>query len=172
MDCKRCECNYCNHRFDECNGCDECCDYEHQHSSGCIEFLEEVEPLEFINNFRGDSEEIRSKFRNGYCYYFAKMLQMTYSRGEVFWTAPFGHFVWVDSTDDKAYDIEGLYEMKDHDAYYLIPEEKLGIYINDFMPNRKGCIPAEKADLIKIVKDYCESRHIEYHSEIEKYFKD
>lgn len=172
MDCKLCECRTCNERFGECNGCDENCDYEHQHSYGCPDYVDEVAPLDFINEFRGDSEDIRSKFRNGYCYYFAKMLKITYGRGDICLTAPFGHFVWVDETDDKAYDIEGLYEMKDHDAYYLIPEERLGNFINDFMPNRKGLIGATKEDIIGIIKKYCEDMQLEYHEELEKYLKD
>lgn len=130
-----------------------------------------MEPLDFINDFVGDSEEIRSKFRNGYCYYFAKMLQFTYGRGIVCFTAPFGHFVWVDGTNenDKAYDIEGLYNMKDHDAYYLIPEEYLGEFINDFMPNGKKTKPATKSDIINIIKRYCNDTGIEYYAQLERY---
>lgn len=132
---------------------------------------DEVEPLKFIDDFRGDSEDIRSKFRNGYCYYFAKMLQFTYGRGTVCLTAPFGHFVWVDgdTENDNAYDIEGLYRMKDHDTFYLIPEEYLGVFINDFMPNKKGHVAATKSDIIDLIKRYCNDTGLKYYEELEKY---
>ena len=169
---KYCECKTCNKRFQECNNCDENCDYEHSHHQGCPNYVGEVAPLDFINDFRGNSEDIRSKFRNGYCYYFAKMLQTTYSRGDVCLTAPFGHFVWVDDIDDKAYDIEGLYEMKDHDAYYLVPERYLGNFVNDFMPNRRGLMAASKSNIIGIIKRYCNDTCCKYYEELEKYLKD
>jgi hypothetical protein len=137
-------------------------------------YTNDVEPLKFIDDFRGDSEDIRSKYRNGYCYYFAKMLQFTYGRGTVCLTAPFGHFVWLDGTNEKdtAYDIEGLYSMKDHDAYYLIPEDYLGDFIYDFMPNKKKHRPATKSDIIGIIKRYCEDTGLKYYEELEKYLMD
>lgn len=56
--------------------------------------------LQFIADFachtatNGDEYEIlRSTFRNGYCYYFARILKTAFNRGEVCWAAPFGHFV-------------------------------------------------------------------------------
>jgi hypothetical protein len=159
-------CKTCNKRF-QYDDCDET--YDHYN---CPNYINEVKPLDFINNFVGDSEDIRSKFRNGYCYYFAKMLQTTYNRGAVCLTAPFGHFVWFDSIDNKAYDIEGIYEMKDHDAYYLIPERYLGNFVNDFMPNRKGLIAATKSDIIHIIKTYCNDTGLKYYKELEKYLKD
>lgn len=137
-----------------------------------ISGVKEIEPINFINDFRGDSEDIRFKFRNGYCYYFAKMLQLTYNRGDVCLTAPLGHFVWVDSIDNKAYDIEGLYNIKDHDAYYLIPEKYLGSFVDDFMPNRKNHVAATITDVMNIIKKYCNDTGYEYHKELEEYLKD
>lgn len=74
------------------------------------------------------SESIRRFFRSGYCYYFAHMLKTAFNRGQVCWTAPYGHFVWID-TDNNPYDIEGLYF---GEAAHFIPEEYMGRTIDDF----------------------------------------
>ena len=63
------------------------------------------EILEFIKDFRGDNLNIPedskdkvveftvNKYTNGYCYYFAKILQAAFQRGEVVILAPHSHFV-------------------------------------------------------------------------------
>ena len=69
--------------------------------------------LKFIDNFRTrennhiekGEECVRHLFRSGYCYYFAKMLEIAYPGGKVCLTYPYGHFIyWY---NDEAYDIEG-----------------------------------------------------------------
>jgi hypothetical protein len=62
--------------------------------------------------------------------------------------------------------------MKDHDAYYLIPEDYLGDFIYDFMPNKKKHRPATKSDIIDIIKRYCEDTGLKYYEELEKYLMD
>lgn len=75
------------------------------------------------------SEYIRELFRSGYCYYFAHMLQLAFSRGDVAWAAPFGHFVWIDE-DRIPYDIDGVYTEK---ALKFIAEKELGEFVHDFL---------------------------------------
>ena len=147
-----------------------------------------TEPEHFINDFMGGSlgdynnqEYLREKFRCGYCYYFAHMLKTAFGRGTVCWTAPLGHFVWVDDGANKyetnydkikTYDIEGKYNVKEHDVLYLIPEEFLNEHIKDFLhtPDSNKSKGATKIDLIKIVKNYCKSCQENYYEEIENYF--
>ena len=132
----------------------------------------------FIDDFMGGQhgndhtqEIFRSKFMNGYCYYFAHMLKIAFHRGTVCCAAPFGHFVWLDA-DNKAYDIEGLYSLKENEAFYLIPEEYLGTYIHDFLHTEesKKYKPARPKDLINIVQKYCHDYNIEYDPSIEDWF--
>lgn len=73
-------------------------------------------------------EIIRSTFRAGYCWHFAHLLKTTFSRGEVCWAAPFGHFVWIDN--NIPYDIEGIYF---GEQLYFIPESYLGDTLKDFL---------------------------------------
>lgn len=147
-----------------------------------------TEPEYFINDFMGgylsdyrNQECLREKFRCGYCYYFAHMLKTAFGRGTVCWAAPYGHFVWVDEGTDKyetdydkirTYDIEGKYNPKEHGVLYLIPEEFLNEHIKDFLhtPDSNKLQGATKADLIKIVKNYCNSCQEDYYEEIENYF--
>ena len=136
-----------------------------------------TEPEKFINNFmdsgyasEDDMMKLREKFRNGYCYYFATILKTAFNRGEICWTAPFGHFVWVD-TDGKAYDIEGSYDMRNTETFYLIPEKYVKKFIGDFLHNGIKSKPATKADLIKSVKTYCKDSKEVYYEEIEDYFE-
>ena len=147
-----------------------------------------TEPEHFINTFMGgdlghpdEQESLREKFRCGYCYYFAHMLQTAFNRGTVCWAAPFGHFVWVDEDADKyatdydkikVYDIEGKYNPKDHDTFYLIPEKYLGEHVRDFLhtPESRKFKGSSKTDLINIIKNYCNDSQEEYFDEIEDYF--
>lgn len=76
-----------------------------------------------------NSEAIRNQFRNGYCYYYAHMLQRAFNRGTVCIAAPLGHFVWMDE-NQVPYDVEGVNE-SDCDEY--IPESFLGDMIRDFL---------------------------------------
>lgn len=71
---------------------------------------------------------IRAMFMCGYCYYFAHMLKTAFSRGQVCWCAPFGHFVWVDE-NNVPYDIEGV---STAEAEHYIPEEFISEGLDDF----------------------------------------
>lgn len=68
------------------------------------------------------------QFACGYCYHFAYMLQATFHRGEIVWTAPFGHIAWQD-IDGHVYDINGTYT---GEAEYFIPIRYIQTYISDF----------------------------------------
>ena len=120
------------------------------------------------------AEIIRKQFRSGYCWHFANILRDTFHRGELIWTAPFGHIVWYDNITDKYYDIEGEYDPKKTDVLYMIPISYLGEHIREFMhiPN-DGHVEktSTKQDLIDIVKKYCDDNHLIYDYEIEEYFK-
>ena len=94
----------------------------------------DTQVLRFIYNFlmhsgEENSEVIRNQFRNGYCYYFAHVLQRAFNRGTVCVAAPLGHFVWMDD-NQVPYDVEGVNE-SDCDEY--IPESFLGDMIQDFL---------------------------------------
>lgn len=94
----------------------------------------DTQVLQFIYKFlmhsgEENSEVIRNQFRNGYCYYFAHMLQQAFNRGTVCIAAPIGHFVWMDE-NQVPYDIEGVNE-SDCDCY--IPESFLGDMVKDFL---------------------------------------
>ena len=73
-------------------------------------------------------EQIRSLFMDGYCYYFAVMLETAFDRGVICWCAPFGHFVWVDE-NGVPYDIEGV---STSEANYYIPEDFIQEGLDDF----------------------------------------
>ncbi len=94
----------------------------------------DTQVLQFIYKFlmhggEENAEVIRNQFRNGYCYYFAHMLQTAFNRGTVCIAAPIGHFVWMDE-NQVPYDIEGVNE-SDCDCY--IPESFLGDMVKDFL---------------------------------------
>lgn len=98
---------------------------------------------QFIDDFRmreanyGDYEEaeetVRHLFRAGYCYYFAKMLEIAYPGGEVCVCYPYSHMVY--HYNGKYYDIEGEYDKDWEDCEYLIPERFLGDTLKDFLHN-------------------------------------
>lgn len=113
--------------------------------------------LEFISNFLTSNvwhpdhytgkEEV---FRNGYCWYFAHMLQLAFECGEVCWCAPYAHFVWM--KDGIAYDVDGVNEYLSN--YHIIPEEYAKEIIDDFkhIPGRKDIINGSLVN--KIVHRY------------------
>lgn len=71
-------------------------------------------------------------FIQGYCYYFAKMLEDAFPGGEICQAYPYGHIVYV--YDGIPYDINGIcdYDVSDED---FIPISKINI--NDFKHNKK-----------------------------------
>lgn len=82
--------------------------------------------VEFIANFRfffvrdveytQSSETIRSLFENGYCYYFAKILEDAFPGGTICLCYPYGHIVYVH--EEVAYDIGGV---SDAENEYYVP---------------------------------------------------
>ena len=71
-------------------------------------------------------------FIQGYCYYFAKILEDAFPGGEIGQAYPYGHIVYV--YDGIPYDINGIcdYDVSDED---FIPISKINI--NDFKHNEK-----------------------------------
>ena len=75
-----------------------------------------------------DTEEtIRSLFENGYCYYFAKMLEDAFPGGKICLCYPIGHMVYV--YEGVAYDISGV---SDAEHEFYMPIEEIGGGIHDF----------------------------------------
>ena len=115
------------------------------------------EVLKFIEDFKGVGkwsddcvEIIRKKFRAGYCYYFAYILQIAFNRGEVCWAAPFSHIVWVD-TDKTPYDVEGIYY---GEAIVFIPVSYLHGMENDFKHVEGKSYNASKEELMQCIHQY------------------
>jgi hypothetical protein len=86
-----------------------------------------MEILEFIENFRcglgqftdEESGITQRLFENGFCYYFAKILQDAFPGGELYIPWPIGHFVY--KYNDAYWDISGEYNPKQHDCVAMIP---------------------------------------------------
>ena len=129
--------------------------------------------LVFIKRFHdiateGDMKSnwvLYNAFQNGYCWYFAHMLQSAFERGTVCLCAPFGHFVWED-IDEVKYDISGVYC---GEAYYFIPEsfmskEQIGVFKHAGSTYKMGA-----DDCIDLMKRYCEYYSIKYNDDCEKY---
>ena len=99
------------------------------------EFIEDfrTKQNDYIPTENNDAEEIiRHQFRAGYCYYFAKILQIAYPNGKVCLAYPFGHFVY--EYENKYYDIEG--ENQGEDVEYFIPESFINKdMLGDFLHN-------------------------------------
>lgn len=90
-----------------------------------MEFIAKV----IFNQGESNVGVIQGLFTQGYCYYFANMMKLAFHRGIICYVYDIGHFVWVDN--GVAYDVEGVYELVESE--YLIPEDKIGDFIKDFM---------------------------------------
>lgn len=66
-----------------------------------------------------ECDVIHHTFTQGYCYYFARMLEDAFPGGKLVWAFPFRHIVYV--YDDVCYDIKGVYNVPDK----LLPLEEL-----------------------------------------------
>ena len=77
-------------------------------------------------------EPIRNLYANGYCYYFARMLEDAFPGGKVCVAWPFGHIVYI--YKDVAYDIDGI-SIAEYDQF--IPVDFLGFALDDFRHNGK-----------------------------------
>lgn len=75
----------------------------------------------------GSMEIIHRLFADGYCYYFAKMLEDAFPGGQICIAYPFGHILYV--YEGVPYDIDGISSSEYEE---LIPIEFLGEAINDF----------------------------------------
>lgn len=86
-------------------------------------------------------EKIENLFSDGYCYYFAKMLQLAYPGGCICKPWPIGHFIYA--YKDKYYDIRGEYVPTEHECECIIPfilpyfinEECLRLHELDYLHN-------------------------------------
>lgn len=93
----------------------------------------DTQVLEFIHRFvwkQGDktiAKSLDKQFVNGYCWYFANILQMAFQKGKVCWASPRGHCVWV--YNNIAYDVEGVYK---DPCVVFIPFSELKDLDNDF----------------------------------------
>ena len=116
--------------------------------------------IKFIANFRffavrdveyvQSSETIRSLFENGYCYYFAKILEDAFPGGTICLCYPYGHIVYV--YKEVAYDIGGV---SDAENEYYVPINVLGRGIHIFKH-----VPGPAVAVTELEKDdfrhYCE----------------
>lgn len=98
-----------------------------------------MEILEFIENFRcglgqftdEESGITQRLFENGFCYYFAKILQDAFPGGELCIPWPIGHFVY--KYNDEYWDISGEYNPKQHDCVAMIPLNRDYFIDDDFI---------------------------------------
>lgn len=105
--------------------------------------------IKFIADFvYFDDQDVHNRFKNGYCYYFTKMLQTAFPGGYIAWAVPFGHLVYM--YNQVPYDIEGVYP---GEATEFIPEIFLGDAINDFKHNGHD-FNANQTQLDKIIDHY------------------
>jgi len=114
---------------------------------------------------------MRTQFTAGFCYVFAKILEMYYPKGEVCWMCPKRHFVYV-RDDGIAYDI--LSAIKKTDKVEFIPEryiERKGvlrlymhnIYDKDEWQEFKDM---EIEEFQKAYKKYIKYNNLEFNQEI------
>lgn len=104
-------------------------------------------------------EHLRLTFRAGYCYYFAVILNTAFGMGreDVYLTAPYGHFVWIDPKNKIPYDVEGVY---DGECECFIPEHELrkNGMINDFLHVSEKSYGAKKDEIEKLMRKYTENK--------------
>lgn len=116
--------------------------------------------VEFIANFRffavrdveyvQSSETIRSLYENGYCYYFAKILEEAFPGGTICLCYPYGHIVYI--YQEVAYDIGGV---SDAENEYYVPISVVGKVTQIFkhVPGPTVIITEPEKSYIK---HYCE----------------
>lgn len=127
--------------------------------------------LQFIAEFRlagglaeADEEAIRMAFRAGYCYYFAIMLKTAFPEGEICWTAPYGHIVFV--YQSIPYDIEGLYYGEGDEEFIPVSWLKDGIL--DFMHVPGMEYNMTEQEIAKIICEYREYKETHLTEEMMK----
>ena len=127
-----------------------------------MQVLEFIAEITFFPNLDGTSDGcIDHLFLNGYCYYFAQILNTAFSGGTICWSVDRGHIVWLDGIDlqnDIAYDITGVYE----DYEEIRPVSYLGTTLIDFLHNGEKW----KSNDGEFEK-YCKEKNVEEIYEIE-----
>lgn len=116
--------------------------------------------IEFIANFRffavrdveyvQSSETICSLFENGYCYYFAKILEEAFPGGTICLCYPYGHIVYV--YEEVAYDIGGVSDAE-NEYYAPINVVEKVTQIFKHVPGHSVIMTEPEKDYIK---HYCE----------------
>ena len=131
--------------------------------------------LTFIKTFlyaNAQSEEdiakINTQYMTEYCWHFAHMLKSTFtdSSGDVYWCAPYGHFVFGQKYKKHMcfYDIEGL---TNSEAKYYIPERYLQDAILDFKHIPGKTFNITESEMQEIIAKY-EADQVKRSIKIEK----
>lgn len=127
-----------------------------------MQVLEFIAEITFFPNLDCQSDGcIDHLFLNGYCYYFAQILNTAFSGGTICWSVNRGHIVWLDGSDlqnDIAYDITGVYE----DYEELRPVSYLGTTLIDFLHNGEKWKSNDEE-----FEKYCKEKNVEEIYEIE-----
>ena len=127
-----------------------------------MQVLEFIAEITFFPNLDCTSDGcIDHLFLNGYCYYFAQILNTAFPGGTICWSVDRCHIVWLDGTDlenDIAYDITGVYE----DYEELRPVLYLGTTLIDFLHNGEKWKSNDEE-----FEKYCKEKKVEEIYEIE-----
>ena len=127
---------------------------------------------EMYNHFADDKEKqewLRVHYKYGYCYYFAHMLKTAFNRGQVCWTAPYEHWIFLDE-DNTPYDCEGKFK---GERFYFIPERYVPTSIVEWYKHKNRNVKAPSRDfIIDRIKSYCKLVKEPYNPEIEKHIYD
>ena len=127
-----------------------------------MKVLQFINEITFFPNLDCNSDGcIDHLFSNGYCYYFAQILNTAFQGGTICWSVDRGHIVWLDGTDlqnDIAYDITDVYE----DYEELRPVSYLGTTLVDFLHNNEKWKSNDEE-----FEKYCKEKNVEEIYEIE-----
>lgn len=127
-----------------------------------MKVLQFINEITFFPNLDCNSDGcIDHLFSNGYCYYFAQILNTAFQGGTICWSVDRVHIVWLDGTDlqnDIAYDITDVYE----DYEELRPVSYLGTTLVDFLHNNEKWKSNDEE-----FEKYCKEKNVEEIYEIE-----
>lgn len=101
--------------------------------------MERMSVEDFIRQFRtkfgrydlSQTDTVRNLFKDGFCYYFAKILSEAYPGGKIYCPWPLGHLVY--SYRGKYYDIEGEFLINEHEFECFIPFEMPFFVIDEYL---------------------------------------
>lgn len=103
--------------------------------------------LSFIGRLHakaGSTDCLYDIFENGYCYYFATMLNAAFpAMGEVVWIRNRGHIVWKSNSTNICYDISGIYVNYESDED-LVPRHQSRRYALRFHAYGRGICKLER----------------------------